>query len=328
MVIDVAADSVGGACVLLQEGTVPALLYTHRVPIEAHEGEIMTVALARAVGTLGDSLIREGAPILLRAAGSGHPDRIVASIGAPWAESSVHIERFEGDRGGSFTFSRSLIEKALKPPTEIPAESIFMDETVVATFLDGYESHSPVGERARRSSIVVLSTVVEEAVAEPLARTLRALYHTHHVTLAAGSLVFYRSIESLFPHESDYLALAVSGDIAQLLLVRHDVLTGTVNVSLANDPTSALESAFKKLAEMQPLPHSIFLVTSESRHESFTALFADQRFSALWLSDNPPRILPIRPEHLQLGSKLGLVGAVEPDLRLSLIALFCAQPEA
>jgi hypothetical protein len=200
-----------------------------------------------------------------------------------------------------------------------------MDESILATYLDGYESKAPIGERTHRASIVILSSLIERVVAEPLSKALRGLYHTHRVELAAGSLTLFRGLEALFPHETDYLALRIADGVASLILVRKGVMLAAPDFGLGSDLPAALYGAFSELARTQPLPRSIFVVASDGRQEELKAALADPRFAPLWLSDVPPRVLPVRNEHLTIGGKVSLAGDVRPDLPLGLIALFCAR---
>ena len=80
VLIDIAADSVAGAYARYTEGENPTLLYTNRLPIEIRDVEPHEQAMLRALKTLGDGLIRDGAPILMRATGSGSVDSILISI--------------------------------------------------------------------------------------------------------------------------------------------------------------------------------------------------------------------------------------------------------
>ena len=95
VLIDIRADSIAGAYAYSKKEEAPMLAYTTRIPISARTDESAENAMLRALETLGDSLIREGAPILLRATGSGRSDSILVSIDGLWQKTSVRTERFE-----------------------------------------------------------------------------------------------------------------------------------------------------------------------------------------------------------------------------------------
>ncbi|HVW82743.1 MAG TPA: hypothetical protein VHC68_02245 [Candidatus Paceibacterota bacterium] len=324
-IIDVAADSVGGACLLMREGAPPSLLFAERVPIAPRPGEAASAALMRALDTLSGSLVKAGGPTLARASGSGTPGRILAAVGAPYEEPRLRLERLHGEQG-SFTFDKSVLLEAMKRGAAEPSGKLLADEAVVATFLDGYRVRSPWGRKARRASIVLLSSAVSAVVAEPLAEGLRRTYHTRAIEIASGALAFCRALQELFPHEDEYIGLVARGDAATLILVREGVFYAVATAELAGDPAAALLAALGELAAQSPLPHAVFIIAQERREELKNA-FADPRFAPIWLSDSPPRLLPVLPEHLQLSGKLKIEGNVRPDLFLELLALFCAQPE-
>ncbi|MGH7175127.1 MAG: hypothetical protein ACREGR_02075, partial [Minisyncoccia bacterium] len=122
------------------------------------------------------------------------------------------------------------------------------------------------------------------------------------------------------------IAIIAHNEAATLILVREGIFYAVATATLSKEPATALTAAFTELAKQSPLPHSVFLIAEEERREGLKEVFADPRFAALWLSDNPPRILPVLPEHLQLSGKLKLIGDARPDLFLGLLALFCTQP--
>jgi hypothetical protein len=325
-VIDIAADSVGGACLLAREGEPLALVYAERVALAPRAGEPASAPLLRALASLGDSLVKAGGPALARASGSGAPGRVLAAVGAPFEEPALRIERLHAERE-TFLFDRATLAAAMERAAENTGGKLLADEAVIATFLDGYRTAAPWGRRARRASIVLLSSRVDSAVAESIAETLRRAYHTREIEVASSALAFSRALLELFPHEEEYLAIAARGDSATLLLIRERVFYAVATAHLGKEPAAGLAAAFAELAKQSPLPHSVFLLAEAGRREELKAAFADPRFAALWLSDNPPRLLPVLPEHLLLSGKMKLAGDARPDLFLGLLALFCAQPD-
>src|SRR5436305_1503330 len=90
--IDVNSSDVGAAFVRLEEGKVPVLCYTVRIPLDpttVTDLETLTTSAQRALEAVGGRLVREGAPSLRSVVGDGSVDQILVSIGSPWQEAKV-----------------------------------------------------------------------------------------------------------------------------------------------------------------------------------------------------------------------------------------------
>src|SRR6185369_4321800 len=130
-------------------------------------------------------------------------------------------------------------------------------------------------------------------------------------------------LHKAFPHERDTLMLDATGSMTSIALVR-----GGHFVAIAEVPgTDTFEEWAKhvgtelsELAKNYPLPRVIFLLAHEDKIPSLQKKLDAAKLGELWLSDNPPKIIPVAVSHM-----VGLVryvGSATPDLLLSLMALF------
>ena len=322
VLVDISTDSVAGAYAQYKEGETPALLYTRRLPIEAHADESPERAMFRALNILGKDLIREGAPALARVTGSGTAGTIIVSVGEPWQETSVRTEHFDADE--PFTFTKNLVEKRLAETGVAPSEKLLADESIIGTILNGYATHNPYGQEAHRASVVVLTSLVERHTANGILATLQSLYHTKRIFPIASDSLHYQAIRAAFPHERDALIITAFGSVVSLALVRRGLLITTIdipNISFEN-ASWALEviNQCAEIAKQYPLPRTIFLLAREADLPSLRASLETPSLNALWLSNNPPRIIPVVSSHI-----VGLVRYVAttpPDLLLLLMALY------
>ena len=323
MLIDIGARSVAGAYARYAQGEAPTLLYTRRLPIEFREQEPHERAMLRALEILGRALVREGAPALLRATGSGRCDTMLVSVDAPWQKTSVRTEHLEQER--PFTFSRSLVAATLEKSRTAPAGKVLVDESVIGTILNGYETRDPYGKQVKRASIVVLTSLIDERVANGISAIIRGLYHGGDISSIAGSSLRYQAIRIAFPHERDALILDATGMSASLALVRKNLL---VDVSEVEDSSGSSAAWMKKvageLAKLSgrfPLPHTIFLLAREPEISSIQETLDAADLGTLWLSEHPPKIVPVLASHL-LGSSVRQAAPAPADLSLLLMALY------
>lgn len=321
--IDIASDSVAGGYVRYEEGKTPEILYAKRVSIE--RGRIEA-----ALAALGEMLTREGAPVLARITGSGSVASVLVSVGAPWQETRVRTERLQGK--GEFTFTSRILADALTKEAIDEGHRILADEIVVGTILNGYETKRPLGKRVSEADVIILASFIDREVAEVIARALRRLYHTREIRLASASALRYEALRRAFPHQKSYLIVDAGTTVTDITLVRRGLLagvdderagssSGTVSVLTKQSAPgwcANIEEGFNHLAKQQPLPHTIFLLTSEAARASCKQDLEKMPFASLWLSNDPPTVIPLAPSQIpqvRFGD-----GAI-PDLPLALLAL-------
>lgn len=323
VLIDISASSVAGAYARYKDGEASSVLYTRRLPIEIREDEPHEKAMLRALEILGNALIREGAPVLVRATGSGRADTILVSVDAPWQETKVRTEYFE--RKTPFTFTKRMVSTALEK-TSITAEGkILADESVIGTILNGYETREPYGKKVNRASILVLTSFIDEKISESIAETIGKLFHTKNIFSIAGSSLRYQSMRTVFPHERDALILDAIGQLISVALVRKGLLVAVTEVSDTTAENSdswvkEVTDEFTELAKEHPLPRTIFLLAHEKNISSLEHALNEAKLGGLWLSDNPPKIVPVRAGHVS--GLIKQVTTAPPDLSLFLMALY------
>lgn len=320
VLIDIGADSVAGAYVRYAPGELPILLYIRRLPVEARRGEPRKLAMLRALGVLGEALIREGAPALARATGTGSVGHILVSFDAPWQKISMRTEYLEQETPFVFThvLANALLEKTLDKTLSGP----FVDERIVGTILNGYETREPYGVKARRAAVVALTSAVDASVAADVISALRGIYHTKRITPAAAGSLRYQALRKAFPHERNALIIDAMGRATLVALVRKGLLA-----ALAEAPGSRGGSAYARrvgdtlaeLAKRYPLPRTIFLLAREPDAAALRQDLDPANLGNLWLSDNPSKLVSVLPG--ALGALVRQSSAFSPDLMLLLMAL-------
>jgi hypothetical protein len=320
VLIDIGAESVAGAYVRYSNGT-PALLYTRRLPIEIHKGEAHETAMLRALTILGDALIKEGAPAVSRAVGSGKVDTILVSIDAPWQETSVRTEIVE--KKDPFVFTQSLVKTVLERTRVAPSGKLLGNESIIGTILNGYETRKPYGKRAKRAAILVLTSYISEEVAGGILSYVGKLFHTKRVLHIAKCSLRYQAMRAAFPHEPDALILDISNVAISIVLVRRGLFSVVIEVPRKGENdvwVPSVVNEFAEIAKTYPLPRTIFLLAPEHKVVALRNSLDTANFGSLWLSDNPPKIVPVLPSHIV--NSVTLSGEAQPDLSLLLMAIY------
>ena len=321
MLIDISPTSVAGAYARHAEGSSPAVLYARRLPVEVRENEIQEKAMLRALQILVNTLIQEGAPVLMRATGRGSADAILVSIDSPWQKTSVRTERFE--QKTPFLFKKSLVMTAIEQTGVKAPGKLIVDESIIGTILNGYETRDPYGKETSRAAVVVLSSLIDEHVAHHVTSMLGNAFHTKNVVPIAGGSLRYQAMQKAFPHERDALILDATGPETSVALVRKGLFVSmneTAGTNASPEWVAAVEREFAELAKHYPLPRTIFLLAREPEAEALRETLETSDFGQFWLSDNPPKIVPVLASHITNFVKQ--LSTTPPDLQILLMALF------
>ncbi|MEA2702044.1 MAG: hypothetical protein QOE22_753 [Candidatus Parcubacteria bacterium] len=331
--IDISSSGVGGALVRLEAGKLPALCYTVREPLEvaARAGtEALTNTALRALETVGDRLVREGAPALRAAVGEGSVDRVLVSFGSPWQEASVATKTALQD--SPFTFTRSFAVDMLGQSDEEPQRNV--TRIVIASLLNGYLTADPYGKRAKRAEIIVLSTSLDETIMDPVEEILRKSFHTHDIRYASFTEPSFRALQELYPHEKDFLLMTVTNEATEAASVKRGHLMDAGTIACGSHGfTSGLDSGkvcadelsglLREFAARHALPRTIFILAEDAAAEQVKTALNDPSLHALWLSDVPVSAISIQPS--QFSAVVRTQGLAEGDSRLAALALAAAR---
>lgn len=239
---DIGSGSVGGALAYAEKGKPVALCYAVRTPLG--KGTDGIEGMVRALTQTGDRLVREGAPVLRAASGSGSIDRILVNIGSPWQETGIrNISRAPKK---PFTFSKGIEEEMLAqeglPDTGKTAEQI-----VVATLLNGYLTREPYGKRANRVELVELSSSLDQEATSAVEGALRPLFHTRAFTYTSFPQASFDVLCRMYPHEPEFLVLSVTGAATEVVSVKRGHLRDVGTLKLGTDSlVAAVEAASRQ----------------------------------------------------------------------------------
>lgn len=208
VLITIGSSNVSGGYVQYEKQQTPIFHYSATRPIEPHEGEEPLHAMLRALELVGNELIELGAPTLRRATGSGRVDGVLVSMAGPWQETNVRTQSVSP--GKEFTFTRAMLGELIAGHEQVPEGRVSLGESVVATQLNGYQVPNPLGKRATRAEVTLISSTLEAATVEEVRTRVRKLYHAHDISFVAFLPIAYAVLRDMYPHERDFLILDVS----------------------------------------------------------------------------------------------------------------------
>jgi len=324
--IDIGPNSIAGAYVAYPRERPPVLCYDKRVPVIARPGETSHAALVRALDILGEALIREGAPALAQTTGSGSIDEILVSIDSPWESTVVRTEEVGQDT--LFTLTKRMVTGILaRGHAEKPVDPAYrVEEHVVDIRLNGYQTKNPYGKRARRASLIILTSSIDTALAGAVESTLARYFHASEAVYISGPSLRFQSLRKAFIHERDLLIIDTVGQGVTLSLVRSGTLVVVTEAFAYVDTTTFVAAVLQGLGEITkayPLPRTLLLLAGEEAAPSLVAGLGSTALGALWLSDKPPRVISVSGTQLP---PVTIAPLSLPDIRLMLMAHYQEGP--
>ena len=295
VLIGIGENVVCGACVRYEDGRSPTVHYTRSLPVTIREGEECERAVLRALKSLGDDLIREGAPALARAVGNGVVNTMLVAIDTPWQKVLSRTEYFE--QREPFAFTEDLVEKRLAEADIAEADETIVDKSIIGATLNGYATSAPYGKEARRASITVLASLVKTRVKDSVTEIMRGLYHTRDIRFIAGSSLRYQTTRSLFPHDRDAIIIDATDGLTSIAIVREGVLVTLTNIRTPTGGSGWAARVTKELdtiSALHSLPRIIFLLAQESEALALRQDLDTDDFAALWHNTGAmPKIVPV-----------------------------------
>lgn len=355
--IDIDSSSIGGAVAYFTPSMPPAIAYSERIELEPHQDEHLDAVMLRTLKEMTQLLVKRGGPALRKASGSGHIDHIFVRIGTPWQQTLIRREKILEPKPFIFTYAiqHDILRKKDVPPDGYQN----LDETVIATLLNGYPTAKPFGKQTRQIEMVIASSWIEKGVAPEIQKVIRGVYHTHALTITTPASMSYGVFKQLFAHEKNYLILEISEEATNMSyvkdgalikaeslalgvndIVRHardgmpadrqpraSIIDIASNAAFASSVEAAqdswvkkMESLFQSFASEQALPRTIFLIAPEGTRDYLTRLLDTPTLRSLWLSDEPLRVVGVAPSHL--GTFVSIGPEAQQDTVLGLFALY------
>lgn len=352
LAIDIDSASIGGAYTQVTKGKPPRVYFTARLPIETSTESPSHGDLLRTLQVLLETLVTAGAPVLQKETGSGSIDQVLISIGSPWQETTV-VAKTLGDNKKSFVFTREMMELSLKE-IAVKEGRVSTGNMVIAMLLNGYETKHPFGKHAKRADLVVLSSTLPKETVSDIEIAVRSTYHTDAISFCAFASVAYTVFRDLYPHEKDFLIFDFSGDTTTIVFVKGSILVDVASlpigahrflralhgggskgnvVDLTKNATvgtllldaerawvDAVSKILKDFTTRHALPRTAFLIGSPEGREVAKKLINNGTLHALWLSDEPLRVLPVLPS--QFSTLIETRGSASGDATLALLALY------
>lgn len=355
LLVDIASSSIGAAYAKVSSRGPVAMLYTTRKSIPTEPGGLTIERMLRTLDEVLAQVREEGAPIVRRRTGRGNVDAVHASVSTPWQMCDIHTEVIADKT--PFVFTNALVEKIQKGIT-FPKGYTRTKEQVLGTVVNGYPLKNPVGKKGTRAEIIILNAGMPEEIAKLTRRALASFASPSGISFTCLPSSIYSALPKAFPHEKDYIALRVGGEVTELVMIKQgfpnffssvplglntfvraakgggfqsfpdggNLIDQTKSVALETKISEAeiawtdkVGEAILAFAAKNALPRTLFLLCDPEARDFVRRMIDTPSLHTLWLSDEPLTIIPL--ESKQVSTMVVYEVNVEEDLALTLLGL-------
>jgi len=275
-VFDIGSASVGGAFVLLETGKPPQVVFTTRIAIPFQKELNFQRFFMAMQKTLEDVFIA-----MKKAGGEVAIDHAFCVLASPWYASQTRLVRYRPEKV-PFVVSEKLVQELIEREVAAFRNSrLFassridnalpeiMESKNIQMKLNGYETKKPYGQRADELRIALYLSMIPPNILSSIEDAIVKFWNTRHVHLNSFSYIAYDIIRDLFPLESTFLFLDISGELTDVSLVKDGVLTESISFPVGkNMLIRAIMHGKKAPAEIAQSDLSLFLRDSLSGEHS------------------------------------------------------------
>jgi len=353
IVIDIGSSSIGGAYASFPADGSPLVPFSVREEIMFPSDKRSELCMFRAFETVVSALHASGRPAFHRATGMDHVDRVFIAIGAPWQ--NTRIENQTISDGKTFTFTRDMLASTVGKREKLPEGRKELQNEVVATLLNGYQTTDPYGKRAERAEVILLSSSMDGDTMDLLSRSVKRFGAHQGSMLAPSESLAHAVLRAQYPHDKDFLLMTVSDEATSVMIANRGIIldatsvpiglhvltraTGAMKALRVNEGVPALDAApteapsldegtwttgvtgvLREFATRHALPRMVFLVASDGSADSLKRFLDTPEMHSLWLSDESLTIIPVVSK--LLSSFISHQGQGDADVMLDLLTLF------
>ncbi len=233
LVFDIGSSSVGGALFVSQPSGIPKIIMSVREPIPLEMEASFERFLALAMKSLHNVAHR------VFSARMGAPHRIVCVLSSPWYVSQNRIISLSEKSPFTFTtkLADSLIKKEislfeeeyLKKYTEAGESARLIEFKNIKTTLNGYETPSPLNQKANDLEMAIFIAVSGEQVLKNIEDTISKTFHAKNIKFCSFGMVSFTVVRDMFSEEEGFLLIDLGGEVTDISMIKKNVLREAIS---------------------------------------------------------------------------------------------------
>lgn len=233
LIIDIGSASVGAALAKIENTQAPKILYSIREDISFQE----VLSSARFLLAMNKALDKVLKNLYEKTKLTGTPEHFFCTLSSPWFILKTRELKIATNEEFDVTeraLEKFIDEDILKLKDELkgilPPEDVkIIEKKIIHIRLNGYEIKNPYKQKTSRMEMVVTIGVSSSKVIQSIERKINNFFHTKRVHFGAFPVAAFSAIRDIFPTESDFIFLDITGEATDVSRVENDLLMRTVS---------------------------------------------------------------------------------------------------
>ncbi|MEK7092137.1 MAG: hypothetical protein AAB907_00770, partial [Patescibacteria group bacterium] len=233
LLVDIGSASVGAALVTIEKGRAPNIIASVRENISFQE----VLTSARFLLAMNQALDKVLKTLQEKAKATGNPKNVFCTLSSPWfilKTRNLHITKADEFEVTERALEGFIEEDVVKLKEELkgtlPPEDVkIIEKKIIHIKLNGYEIKNPYKQKTSRMEITVTVGVSSGKVIQSIERKINNFFHAKSVHFGAFPVAAFSAIRDIFPTESSFLFLDITGEATDVSRVENDLLTRTVS---------------------------------------------------------------------------------------------------
>jgi hypothetical protein len=235
VIFDIGSASIGGALVGLSDGKAPEIMFTTRRDIPFQAKLNFDRFLSSMIKTLEELFV-----LMQKASGGAKVDQAYAILASPWYASQTRLIHHSQET--PFTITESWVNKLIDGEIALFRESkLFarskggdtlpeiMEAKNIQMKLNGYESMNPYGKKASDLEVALYISMIPQSIRTSIADTIVKFWHPKALHFSSFSFTAFDTIRDIFPDQSSFLFMDISGEVTDISLAKDNVLLQSIS---------------------------------------------------------------------------------------------------
>ncbi len=267
LVCYIGSATVSASVVRFSEKVKPTILASVSLPISlvddhkvaSLETKVLSLMEQALVSLVSKEIPKLGSAVIKRKK-IGYAQVVLSS---PWYISKSAQINISKEK--SFVLNDSILHETLSEQEKIfeketlegnyqsmAGEDIHMIEReALSVSLNGYNTPNPYDKHTRYADLSLYMSLAPQKFLTKISEIVKKHFHIYKIKFHTTSLVFFRTISSLFPHESEALLIEVDGESSQATLVSGNSIVSSENFGYGRNNT--LREMMDKLGVTQEI---------------------------------------------------------------------------
>lgn len=239
LVFDIGSSSVGGALFRLEQKGSPKIIFSYREPIVLEE----SISSSRLLFLTIKSLKVVASKIA--SSGKGAPHKIYCVLSSPWFASQSRVIKLEKNTPFVFTtkLADSLLEKEmnmfkeeyLKKHEGTENELRPIEFKNMKTVLNGYPTHSPIGQKVQELEMTVFISIASNVVLEKIEEVIEKYFHEREVRFSSFMMTSFAVARDMFVNQDNFLLVNIGGEMTDISMIKKDTLNESISFPLGRN---------------------------------------------------------------------------------------------